>query len=98
MPQYWAQMIEMDGEQDPTCITCSSVEDAAYTQVNQFLELTGGEIEMGVVRVWPFGEDASEARVFGWEAQLSMPEEQPEDLEDDEVEVEAEITLKERTA
>lgn len=44
MPQYWAQIIELDEEQNPTCITCSSLEDAAYSQVNHFLELTGGEI------------------------------------------------------
>lgn len=98
MPQFWAQMIELDGEQNATCISCASTEDAAYSQVNHFLEMTDGEITVGVVRVWPFGGDLGQARVFGWEAQISMPEEQPGDLDEDEVEMEAEITLEERTA
>ena len=97
MPQFWAQMIELEGEQNATCVMCESAEEAAYSQINQFLEMTSGEITVGLVRVWPFGEDVSQSRVFGWEAQISMPEEQPDDLEEDEVEMDAEITLEERT-
>jgi hypothetical protein len=46
--------------------------------------------------VWASDEDVSQARVFGWEAEISMPEEQPDDLGEEEVEMEAEITLDER--
>lgn len=60
--------------------------------------MTGGEVELGVVRVLPFGEDVGQARTFGWEAQLPMLEEQPEDLDEDEIELEAGITLMERAA
>lgn len=97
MPQFWAQMIELEGEQDATIVMCQTAEEAAYSQINQFLEMTSGEITMGLVRVWPFGEDVSQARVFGWEAQISVAEEQPEGLEEDEIEMDAEVTLDERT-
>ncbi len=97
MPQYWAQMIEMDEEQRPTCMMCGSAEEAAYSQINQYLEMTEGEMTVGVVRVWSIDDDVSQARVFGWEAEISMPEEQSDDLEDGEVEMEAAIALDERT-
>jgi hypothetical protein len=86
----------MDEEQSPTFIMCESAEEAAYSQINQYLEMTGGEMTDGVVRVWASEEDVSQARVFGWEAEIAMPEQQPDDLEEDEVELEAEITLDER--
>ena len=96
MTKYWAQIIELDDEQSATFIMCEDAEDAAYSQINQFLELTSGEITTGVVRVWPFDEDQSQARVFGWQVEISMPEDQPDDLEEDEIEMEAEVTLEER--
>jgi hypothetical protein len=98
MPQFRAQIIELEDEQAATYIVTGSAEDAAYAQINQFLELTAGEETAGAVRVWAAEDEPHQARVFDWQAEISSLDDQPDDLEEDEIEMEAEITLEERMA
>lgn len=93
--QFWAQLIEIDEAMRPTTIPgATDHEDAAESLVADFVGAMGGRITSGAVRVWVQGEGRE--KVYDWKADFAMP-----DLEgagdDEEVEVEGEIELIERT-
>jgi hypothetical protein len=84
--QYWAQLIS--GATDH--------EDAAETLISDFVGQMGGEITKGAVRVWVQGENRE--KIYDWTVDLIIPEDDgAHGGEDEEIEVEAEIELIERT-
>ena len=96
--QYWAQIIELDEEMTAATIPgATDHEDAAETLISDFVGQMGGEITKGAVRVWVQGENRE--KVYDWTVDLIIPEDDGTHGgdEDEEIEVEAEIELIERT-
>ena len=96
--QYWAQLIDFEEEMQSACVSgATDHEDAAETLISDFVGQMGGEITKGAVRVWVQGENRE--KVYDWTVDLIIPEDDGTHGggEDDEIEVEAEIELIERT-
>ncbi|MEG8054313.1 hypothetical protein QP185_15645 [Sphingomonas aerolata] len=95
--QYWAQLIDFEEEMQSACISgATDHEDAAETLISDFVGQMGGEITKGAVRVWVEGENRE--KVYDWTVDLIIPEDDgAHGGEDEEIEVEAEIELIERT-
>ena len=89
--QFWAQLIEMDEEIDAASISgATDYEEAAESLIADFVGQMGGEITQGVVRVWIQG---GAEKVYDWQADFTIPDDAGDD---DEIEVEGEIELRER--
>ena len=89
--QFWAQLIEMDEEIEAASISgATDHEEAAESLVADFVGQMGGEITQGAVRVWIQG---GAEKVYDWQADFTIPDDAGDD---DEIEVEGEIELRER--
>ena len=89
--QFWAQLIEMDEEIDAASISgATDYEEAAESLIADFVGQMGGEITQGAVRVWVQG---GVEKVYDWQADFTIPDDAGDD---DEIEVEGEIELRER--
>jgi hypothetical protein len=90
--QFWAQLIELDEEIEAASISgATDHEEAAESLVADFVGQMGGEITKGAVRVWVEG---GAEKVYDWQADFDIPEDTGND--EDEIEVEGEIELRER--
>jgi hypothetical protein len=98
MHRVWAKIMGEPQDQRPTCHMQGSVdfEQAAHSQVVEFLESSDGETKRGAVLVWTGEDDQKVEKMFDWTADFDMPE--VTDIDDEEaVEISGEIELTERT-
>ncbi len=99
MQKVWAKIIGEPEEWSATCHLQGSVdfEQAAESQVVEFIQSTGGETKRGAVLVWAGEGDRKVEKIFDWVADFEMPDLTTVDVdEDEEFEVDGGIELTER--
>lgn len=100
MHKVFAQIIGEPEEWSATCHVQGSVdfEQAAESQVTEFIQNTGGDTKRGAVLVWTGEGQSKVEKIFDWQAEFTMPDLTTVDVdEDEEFEVDGGIELTERT-
>lgn len=100
MHKVFAQIIGEPEEWSATCHIQGSVdfEQAAESQVVEFIQNTGGDTKRGAVLVWTGEGQSKVEKIFDWQAEFTMPDLTTVDVdEDEEFEVDGGIELTERT-